>query len=89
MTQTAQRTMSSDQRMGYQCVCGREFSTQRGRNIHKTKMGCADPSSENQQRSAPADKTFEDLSQDSVHSAENIQADLTDEELVRLVEGMR
>ncbi|KAK3798623.1 hypothetical protein RRG08_005034 [Elysia crispata] len=56
--ENAQRTTRSEQRsnleMDYQCVCGRRFTTERGMKIHRTKMGCLNASTNQQQRTAQA-----------------------------------
>ena len=60
--------------MDFPCVCGRKFKSQKGAKIHRTKMGCDSLLKIQKQRSATADKTSENLSQDAYHSAKDIQA---------------
>ena len=89
----ASRTANESQRMSdgmdYPCVCGKRFSSQRGMKIHRTKMRCMSSSMNHEQRTASADKTSEDQGQVENHSAEDIQAYGTDEELVNLVDAKR
>ena len=75
--------------MDYQCVCGRRFTTERGMKIHKTKMGCLNASTNQQQRTAQAGKTSENQSQVQNHSAEEIHAEESDEEFRQLINVKR
>ena len=87
-TENAQRTTRSEQQsnleMDYQCVCGRRFTTKRGMKIHRTKMGCLNASTNQQQRTAQAGKTPENQSQVQNHSAEE-----SDEEFRQLIKAKR
>ncbi|GFN73755.1 reverse transcriptase [Plakobranchus ocellatus] len=71
---TRTRTTNVGLEMDYSCTCGRRFATERGMEIHRTKMGCLSMSSQ-QQRTAIADKTLENQSQVQNHSAKEIQAE--------------
>ena len=42
--------------MDFQCVCGRRLTTERAMKIHRTKMGCLNSSTNQQQRTAQAGK---------------------------------
>jgi hypothetical protein len=75
--------------MEHSCTCGRKFSTQRGMKIHKTKKGCMGLLPDDKQRAVSTDKTLEDLSQGSIHRAENIQVKTSDNELTDLLNGKR
>ena len=75
--------------MDFQCVCGRRFTTERGMKIHRSKMGCLNASSNQQQRTAQADKTSENQSQVQYHSAEEIHAEEFDEEFRQLINAKR
>ena len=92
-TENAQRTTRLEQRsnleMDYQCVCGKRFTTERGMKIHRTKMGCLNASTNQQQRTAQAGKTSENQSQVQNHSAEEIHAEESDEEFRQLINAKR
>ena len=45
--------------MDFQCVCGRGLNTERGMKFHRTKMGCLNASTNQQERTAQAGKTSE------------------------------
>ena len=75
--------------MDYLCVCGRRFTTERGMKIHRTKMGCLNASTIQQQRTAQAGKTSENQSQVQNHSAEEIHAEQSDEEFRQLINAKR
>lgn len=85
----SQRTFQLDHPLEYPCNCGRRFATQKGMRIHRTKRGCRSSSSVDQQRTVTTDETSEDLSQEAIHSAENIHVGLTDDELFHLTDGKR
>ena len=55
-TENAQRTARSEQRsnleLDYPCVYGRRLTAERGMKIHRTKMGCLNASTSQQQRTA-------------------------------------
>ena len=91
LTRTVTRTTNLEQRTGmaYPCICGRAFSTQKGMKIHKTKKGCVGLLSDDKQRTVITGKTLEDLSQDSIHRAENIQVEPSDNELTDFLDGKR
>ena len=74
--------------MDYQCVCGRRFTTERGMKIHRTKMGCLNASTNQQQRTAQAGKTLENQSQVQ-NSADEIHAEESDEEFRQLINAKR
>ena len=66
----------SDKLVGYQCVCGKSFKTDKGMKIHRTKMGCFNPFPK--QRYVPpigAGKTSETPSLESNHSAGSSHAE--------------
>ena len=74
----------------YQCVCGRRFTTERGMKIHRTKMGCLNALTNQQQRTAQAGKkTLENQSLVQNHSAEEIHAEESDEEFRQLINTKR
>ncbi|GFO35004.1 major egg antigen [Plakobranchus ocellatus] len=79
---TRTRTTNVGLEMNYSCICGRRFATERGMEIHRTKMECLSMSSQ-QQRTAIADKTLENQSQVQNHSAKEIQAETRDDVLRR------
>ncbi|GFO39076.1 reverse transcriptase [Plakobranchus ocellatus] len=69
---TRTRTTNVGLEMDYSCICGRRFATERGMKIHKTKMGCVSMSSQ-QQRTAIADKTLENLKTNVIRSISHQQ----------------
>ena len=75
--------------MDYQSVCGRRFTTEREMKIHRIKMGCLNASTNQQQRTAQAGKTSENQSQVQNHSAEEIHAEESDEEIRQLLNAKR
>ena len=75
--------------MDFQCVCGRRFTTERVIKIHRTKMGCLNASTIKQQRIAQAGKTSENQSQVQNHSAEEIHAEESDEEIKQPINAKR
>ena len=75
--------------MDYPCACGRRFTTERGMKIHRTKMGCLNASTNQQQRTAQAGKTSENQSQVQNHSFEEIHAEDSDEEFRKLINAKR
>ena len=65
---------------GYQCVCGRSFTTEMGMKIHRTKKGCLEAIL--RQRTDPvmgSDKTADTPSQDANHSAGCLHAEECEE----------
>ena len=75
--------------MDYQRVCGRRFTAERGMKIHRTKMGCLNASTNQQQRTAQAGRTSENQSHVENHSAEDIYAGESDEEFRQLINAKR
>ena len=61
----------------------------RGMKIHRTKMKCATPLLNQQQRTAQAGETLENQSQDSNHSAKDIHAEDSDEEFAQACDAKR
>ena len=57
--------------------------------IHRTKMGCLNASTNQQQRTAQAGKTSENQSQIQNHSAEEIHAEEFDEKFRQLINAKR
>ena len=75
--------------MDYPCVYGRRFTTETGMKIHRTKMGCLNASTNQQNRIAQAGKTSENQSQVQNHSAGEILAEEPDEEFRQLINANR
>ena len=85
-----QRTTSTDMdHMEFPCVCGNRFSTAQGMKIHRTKKGCMNSQTSEQQRSASADKTSEDQGQDNNHSATDFHALTSEEEVMQTLDAKR
>ena len=56
------------------CVCGREFTSQRGMKIHRTRIGCLQTVSSERQRSIGVHETSETPSREANHSTASLQA---------------
>ena len=73
-TRNEKRITIKENRTNFSSVCGPKFSSLKGLKIHITKKGCASQIATQKQRSVNANKTSVNQRQEANHSAEDIQA---------------
>ena len=74
----------------YPCICGRRFTTERGVKIHRTKKGCLNASTIQQQRTAQARSDAGKLKPGSKPQVlKEIHANESDEEFRQLINAKR
>lgn len=88
-TRTVERTTRRNTPVGHPCSCCRSCITVKGMKIHRTKMRCGADHCVAQERTELSDKTSEDSSKVTNHSAVGFKFDSSDDQFLRPIKEKR